>query len=226
MYKQTLDLSRSLPNFANDIEAADEKGSSDWEIVRWENVPPSQVNSEHLRVLADDQVRDEADKNCFPSRTPALRVSEKILRQFKDIRTEKAHWGVWRWNEHGKTYYQTALPVNRGRMRVAPSPPSMGQNTTVRLSEQAYEQVRLWAKEDGVTLQASLETALREYDRQRFFAKANAAYKTLRSDPEAWAEVIDERKELEGTLLDNLEKEDISTELSTATTVKQERKSA
>jgi len=43
------------------------------------------------------------------------------------------------------------------------------------------------------------------YRRERFFAELNDAFARLRADPVAWAEVLAERAELEGTLADGLD---------------------
>lgn len=46
-----------------------------------------------------------------------------------------------------------------------------------------------------------------EYRRRRFFRRVNAAYAALQADPAAWAEVMEERRVWEGTLMDGLEPE-------------------
>ena len=75
----------------------------------------------------------------------------------------------------------------------------------VRLSESAYKLLRQIAEEDGISLQAAADAAIDEYDRQRFFEKANTAYRRLRNDPEAWEHELRERRELEGTLMDDID---------------------
>ena len=80
----------------------------------------------------------------------------------------------------------------------------MSSSTRVRLSEDAYKTARRLVDEEGKSLQAILDEAVRELDRQKFFAKVNAAYKALKSDPKAWQEELEERAEWDGTLLDDL----------------------
>jgi len=77
---------------------------------------------------------------------------------------------------------------------------STTSSTLVRLSEDAYKTARRLADEEGKSLQAILDDAVRELDRQKFFAKVNAAYKTLRSDPKAWQEELQERAAWDGIM--------------------------
>lgn len=41
--------------------------------------------------------------------------------------------------------------------------------------------------------------------RETLLARANRAYKALRDNPKLWQEELEERKELDGTLIDGLE---------------------
>lgn len=76
--------------------------------------------------------------------------------------------------------------------------------TTVRLAETTRAALRQLAAETGEPMSVVLEKAVEAYRRQCIFAQANAAYSALRSDPEAWAEELAERREWEGTLADGL----------------------
>jgi predicted transcriptional regulator len=77
--------------------------------------------------------------------------------------------------------------------------------TTVRVSEKAHRKLRELAAAEGVPMQAALENALDEYERQRFFDAADAAWAALRNDPVAWAEELEERRLWDVTLADGLD---------------------
>lgn len=55
-------------------------------------------------------------------------------------------------------------------------------------------------------MQAVLDAAIEYYRRDKFLDEVNEAFARLKSDPIAWAEELEERAVLEGTLLDGLEK--------------------
>lgn len=76
--------------------------------------------------------------------------------------------------------------------------------TTVRLAETTRAALRQLAAETGEPMSVVLEKAVEAYRRQCIFEQANAAYAALRSDPEAWAEELAERRAWEGTLADGL----------------------
>ena len=52
-----------------------------------------------------------------------------------------------------------------------------------------------------------IESALESYRHQERMRLFNESYSQLRSNPKAWKEELEERKELEGTLEDGLEEE-------------------
>ena len=52
-----------------------------------------------------------------------------------------------------------------------------------------------------------LDEAIRDYDRRRFFARADAAYRRLKKDREAWCEELAEREQWDSTLADDLSEE-------------------
>lgn len=76
---------------------------------------------------------------------------------------------------------------------------------TARVSEKARRMLRELARETGRTMQEVLEEAIEAYRRRVFLERCNAAYAALRSDPQAWEEEMQERREWEGTLADDLE---------------------
>ena len=54
-------------------------------------------------------------------------------------------------------------------------------------------------------MQSLIARAVEQYRRQMVLQRANDAYAVLRSQPEAWAEELEERRIWEGTLADDLE---------------------
>jgi len=76
--------------------------------------------------------------------------------------------------------------------------------TTVRLGSSAKEALRELSAQSGDPMSAVLEKAIECYRRQRFLEEANAAFATLRLDPEAWQHEQEERQAWEATLGDGL----------------------
>ena len=113
MREQTDKLIASVPALAPLFSEADIYGGHNWRIVRWENVPPSEVTAEQIRVLKTVSVDGKAVANEFSSRTAALRMSEKVCRGAKEVRSEKGHWGVWKIPTGNKVLFQSVLPVRR-----------------------------------------------------------------------------------------------------------------
>jgi predicted secreted protein len=63
------------------------------------------------------------------------------------------------------------------------------------------------AREERTAMQAVLEKAVEEYRRKRFLESINSAYRALRSDEPAWAEVERERAVWDQTVADGLTEE-------------------
>jgi hypothetical protein len=76
---------------------------------------------------------------------------------------------------------------------------------TVRISEASHRILKELAEQTGQTMMDVLDKALDAYRRQLFFEKLNAAYAALRADPAAWAEVEEERRSMDGCLMDGLD---------------------
>lgn len=76
---------------------------------------------------------------------------------------------------------------------------------TVRISPAVRDVLRKLAAQSGESMQAVMEKAIETYRRQCFLEEANAAYATLRNDPQAWQAELEERKEWEATLADDEE---------------------
>ena len=76
---------------------------------------------------------------------------------------------------------------------------------TVRISEASHRVLKELAEQTGQTMTDVLDKALDAYRRKLFFEQMNAGYAELRSDPEAWAEHMAERKPWGATLMDGLD---------------------
>ena len=81
------------------------------------------------------------------------------------------------------------------------------ESPNIRISPKSKAVLRELAQAQGTSMQAVLDAAIEQYQRDKFLDEVNAAYACLKSDPAAWAEELSERAILEGTLLDGLEDE-------------------
>jgi len=79
---------------------------------------------------------------------------------------------------------------------------------TVYISEAAQQILKELAEQTGQTMMDVLDKALNAYRRKVFFEQLNTAYAALRADPVAWAEVEEERRSMDGCLMDGLDPEE------------------
>jgi len=79
--------------------------------------------------------------------------------------------------------------------------------STVRINTEVQNRLRALSQQEGSSMQAVLERALRLYEERVFWEKTNRAYATLKADPKAWKQELEERQEWEATLRDGLEDE-------------------
>ena len=79
----------------------------------------------------------------------------------------------------------------------------MGYGTT-RISLASHETLRRMAKTERKSMVVLLDEAVEALRRQRFLEQLNAAYADLRSDPEEWDAVKQERHDWDATLADGL----------------------
>lgn len=84
----------------------------------------------------------------------------------------------------------------------------MGDTTTIRVSREVYNDVKLLAQNQQENMQDIIERAITEYKKKKFFESLNSAYEKLRSNPEAWNGELREREEWDHTLSDGLENDD------------------
>ena len=83
----------------------------------------------------------------------------------------------------------------------------MARTTTIRISFQTHEKLKLLSQESGESITTVLDQAVEARRRQQFLEDADAAYAALRADPQKWAEESRERELWEATLKDGLEDE-------------------
>ena len=79
--------------------------------------------------------------------------------------------------------------------------------TTVRITPETRHRLRQLSEMEGHSMQVVLEKALRLYEERLFWERANRAYATLKADPKAWKQELEERAEWEATAADGLEEE-------------------
>ena len=84
--------------------------------------------------------------------------------------------------------------------------------TTVPISDASYQLLKELAEQTGQTTLEVLNKALDAYRRKLFLEQLNAGYAELRTDPEAWAEHLAERKLWDATLMDGLDRDERWTE--------------
>jgi predicted transcriptional regulator len=77
---------------------------------------------------------------------------------------------------------------------------------TVRVSSRTHEELREIAQAVGESMQTVIEQAVEDLRRKLFFEETNEAYMALRSDPNAWAEIEEERALWDQTLADGLDR--------------------
>ncbi len=82
------------------------------------------------------------------------------------------------------------------------------QSTTVRISEKMHHSLRDLAEQSGESMQAVMERALEQYQRQKFLEDCHAAYAKLQQDPEEWASYHKEVSTWDAALLDGLDAEE------------------
>jgi predicted transcriptional regulator len=75
----------------------------------------------------------------------------------------------------------------------------------VRVTDETRVALRYLAEDMNEPMQQVLAKAVEAYRRQRILEQTNAAYDALRSDQQAWQELLDERAEWDVTLGDGLD---------------------
>jgi hypothetical protein len=75
----------------------------------------------------------------------------------------------------------------------------------IPISETAHQILQELAEKTGQSMADVLDKALDAYRRKLFFEQLNAGYAELRSNPQVWAEELEERKLWDVTLMDGLD---------------------
>lgn len=78
-------------------------------------------------------------------------------------------------------------------------------STTVRISNTTKDLLCSIAHEQQLSLQETLDQAVKHYRNQLLLEITNARYKVLRANKKDWNEELREREDWDNTLLDNLE---------------------
>ncbi len=79
---------------------------------------------------------------------------------------------------------------------------------TITLSDRTERTLSQLVETEGIAPEDLLDKALEQYRRSEFIRRANESFDILRSDPEAWAQELVERKVWDVALLDGIEKDD------------------
>ena len=78
-------------------------------------------------------------------------------------------------------------------------------STTIRVSERTRARLAALAKRSGRPMTEIVDDAVEALERRSFFDALNVRYGEIRSDPNAWRQIEDERALEEGALGDRLE---------------------
>ena len=81
----------------------------------------------------------------------------------------------------------------------------MNPTTTIRISRRTRDILQELTQSSGASMQDIMEEAVRAYRGQQLLEATNAAYAAIKSDPEAWQELQEERADWDATLDDGLE---------------------
>ena len=91
------------------------------------------------------------------------------------------------------------------RPRLALRISTSASTATVRVTAETRQTLQRLATESSETMQSVLAKAVEAYKRQLLLQHTNEAYAALRAQPDEWAEELEERREWEATLGDDLE---------------------
>ena len=81
----------------------------------------------------------------------------------------------------------------------------MADSKSIKISSTSYDALKELSKTEKESMQAILDKLLKGYQTKKFFEQVQYAYKNM-SDAE-WEEEMQERKLLDGTLMDGMEDE-------------------
>jgi len=98
-------------------------------------------------------------------------------------------------------YFAESISKDVGSENTERGMMSMGNSTTVRISQDVLEILKGIAAKNNTTVQATLERAVEDYRRRILIKEANAAYRVQKSSG-GWKEELEEREVWDRTLLD------------------------
>src|SRR5260370_740052 len=78
-------------------------------------------------------------------------------------------------------------------------------DVTISIADITLARLRELARWAGISVDEALNQAIKDQYDRKFWEATNAGYAALRADPVAWAEVEEERRSMEGTLMDGLD---------------------
>jgi hypothetical protein len=84
--------------------------------------------------------------------------------------------------------------------------------TNIPISDISLARLQELARWASISVHEALDQAIKEQYDRKFWEATNAGYAALRADPVVWAEIEQERRSLEGTLLDGLDADERWTE--------------
>lgn len=73
------------------------------------------------------------------------------------------------------------------------------------VDEKTRTRLQELSKKTGKSEQEILDQAIEDYRRKVFLETVNADYAALRADPAAWGEIEEERRTMQGSLMDGLD---------------------
>lgn len=79
-------------------------------------------------------------------------------------------------------------------------------STTIRIADEAAHYLQKIADEQRVSIGTVVNDLVRLHRKQQMFEELNRYYAELRADPEGWAEEVNLRQAMEGTLKDGLDR--------------------
>jgi hypothetical protein len=83
----------------------------------------------------------------------------------------------------------------------------MTEMTTIKVSVQTRDRLKLLADEEHLTMDAALSRVLDKTEDTRFWEGVRADYARLQADPEEWADYVGELAEWDATTSDGLRDE-------------------
>jgi hypothetical protein len=81
------------------------------------------------------------------------------------------------------------------------------ENPNIRITPRSKATLRSLARQEGKSMQAILDEAIEQYQRDKFLDQMNAAYASLKSNAKSWKDEEAERALWDRTLQDGIDTE-------------------